>query len=113
MAAELIEQEKQQAASEKLKERDGKKGKRTQSPVNDREGDRRKIKNKAVDRSGLNVRGKQRGHNLSLSDLEAAETGVFRRRAGRKKQKPASTHEEHSKHGFEMPTQKKTYDVEV
>ena len=113
LAAELIEQEKQQAASEKLKERDGKKSKRTQSPANDRDSDRRKTKNKGVDRTGINARGKQRGHNLSLSDLEAAETGVFRRRAGRKKQKPASTHEEHSKHGFEMPTEKKTYDVEV
>ncbi|MDG1986643.1 MAG: translation initiation factor IF-2 [Halieaceae bacterium] len=113
LAAELIEQEKQQAASEKLKERDGKKSKRTQTPANDRDSDRRKTKNKAVDRTGINARGKQRGHNLSLSDLEAAETGVFRRRAGRKKQKPASTHEEHSKHGFEMPTEKKTYDVEV
>ncbi len=115
LAAEVIEQEKQQAASEKLKERDGKKSKRTQSPPTDREGERRKAKNKGPDRtgSGINSRGKQRGHNLSLSDLEAAETGVFRRRSVRKKQKPASTHEEHSKHGFEMPTEKKTYDVEV
>ncbi|MDH3993601.1 MAG: translation initiation factor IF-2 associated domain-containing protein, partial [Gammaproteobacteria bacterium] len=47
-------------------------------------------------------RGKQRGHNLSLSDLDAAESGLSRRRGGRKRIK--ATHEEHSKHGFEMPT---------
>ena len=56
-------------------------------------------------------RGKQRGHNLSLSDLDAAESGVGRRRGGRKKMK--ATHEEHSKHGFEMPTERKTVQVEI
>ena len=30
-------------------------------------------------------RGKQRGHNLSLSDLDAAESGLSRRRGGRKR----------------------------
>jgi translation initiation factor IF-2 len=56
-------------------------------------------------------RGKQRGHNLSLSDLEAAESGLARRRGGRKKIK--ATHEEHSKHGFEMPTERKVHEVEI
>jgi translation initiation factor IF-2 len=56
-------------------------------------------------------RGKHRGHNLSLSDLEAAESGLPRRRGGRRKGK--STHAEHGKHGFEMPTHKKSYDVEM
>lgn len=56
-------------------------------------------------------RGKHRGHNLSLSDLEAAESGSPRRRGGRRKGK--STHEEHGKHGFEMPTAKKVYEVEL
>ena len=56
-------------------------------------------------------RGKHRGHNLSLSDLEAAESGAPRRRGGRRKGK--STHEEHGKHGFEMPTAKKVYEVEL
>ncbi|MFK8042246.1 translation initiation factor IF-2 [Congregibacter sp.] len=56
-------------------------------------------------------RGKHRGHNLSLSDLEAAESGGPRRRGGRRKGK--STHEEHGKHGFEMPTAKKVYEVEL
>ncbi len=55
-------------------------------------------------------RGKQRGHNLSLADLEA-ETGVTRRRSSRKKIK--ATHEEHSKHGFELPTERKVHEVEV
>ena len=56
-------------------------------------------------------RGKHRGHNLSLSDLEAAESGMPRRRGGRRKVK--ATHEEHGKHGFEMPTEAKVYDVEI
>jgi translation initiation factor IF-2 len=55
-------------------------------------------------------RGKQRGH-MSLSDLDAAESGLARRRGGRKKIK--ATHEEHSKHGFEMPTERKVHEVEV
>ncbi|MEE4110424.1 MAG: translation initiation factor IF-2, partial [Halieaceae bacterium] len=56
-------------------------------------------------------RGKHRGHNLSLSDLEAAEAGVARRRGGRRKIK--ATHEEHGKHGFERPTEKIVYEVEL
>ena len=56
-------------------------------------------------------RGKQRGHNLSISDLEAAESGLGRRRGGRKKIK--ATHEEHSRHGFEMPTKEMIYEVEI
>lgn len=56
-------------------------------------------------------RGKHRGHNLSLSDLEAAESGVPRRRGGRRKVK--ATHEEHGKHGFEMPTERRVLEVEL
>ncbi|MFK8051025.1 MAG: translation initiation factor IF-2 [Halioglobus sp.] len=55
-------------------------------------------------------RGKKRGHNLSLSDLDAAENGAARRRGRKKMQR---THEEHSKHGFEMPTERKVHEVEV
>ena len=54
------------------------------------------------------ARGKQRGHNLSMSDIEAAEGGAGRRRGRRKK-----GHEEHSKHGFAQPTEKIVYDVNV
>ncbi len=61
-----------------------------------------------LDRHAPAGRGKQRGHNLSLSDLDRAE-GVSRRRGGRKKLK--ATHEEHSKHGFEMPTERKAVEV--
>ncbi|MCB1705461.1 MAG: translation initiation factor IF-2 [Halioglobus sp.] len=53
-------------------------------------------------------RGKQRNHNLSLADLDS-ETGVGRRRGGRKKLK--SSHAEHSKHGFEMPTEQKVREI--
>ncbi|MFT4519814.1 MAG: translation initiation factor IF-2 [Halioglobus sp.] len=55
-------------------------------------------------------RGKQRGHNLSLADLDS-ESGGGRRRGGRKKIK--ASHAEHSKHGFELPTQRKVHEVEV
>ena len=55
-------------------------------------------------------RGKQRGHNLSLADLEA-ESGMGRRRGGRKKIKP--THAEHTRHGFEQPTEKAVREVEI
>jgi translation initiation factor IF-2 len=55
-------------------------------------------------------RGKQRNHNLSLADLES-EAGMSRRRGGRKKIKTA--HAEHSKHGFEMPTERKIHEVEL
>ncbi len=55
-------------------------------------------------------RGKQRGHNLSLADLDA-EAGLGRRRGGRKKIKP--THAEHTRHGFEQPTERMVRDVEI
>ena len=54
-------------------------------------------------------RGKQRGH-MSLSDLDSAEAGG-RRRGGRKKMR--ATHEEHSKHGFERPTEIQIHEVEI
>ncbi len=73
--------------------------------------DHKRKKHGRLDRHAPLGRGKQRGHNLSLSDLEAAESGLARRRGGRKKIK--ATHEEHSKHGFEMPTERKVHEVEL
>jgi translation initiation factor IF-2 len=73
--------------------------------------ERRKPGRGKLDRNAPAGRGKKRGHNLSLSDLDAAESGLSRRRGSRKKIK--ATHEEHSKHGFEMPTENIVYDVEV
>lgn len=73
------------------------------------EDDNRKPRNKLA-RNAPAGRGKQRNHNLSLADLES-ESGVSRRRGGRKKIKTA--HAEHSKHGFEMPTEKKVHEVEL
>jgi len=61
-------------------------------------------------RNAPSGRGKQRNHNLSLADLET-ESGVGRRRGGRKKIK--TSHVEHSRHGFEMPTEKKVHEVEL
>jgi translation initiation factor IF-2 len=71
--------------------------------------DSRKPRSKLA-RNAPGGRGKQRNHNLSLADLES-ESGVGRRRGGRKKIKTA--HAEHSKHGFEMPTERKVIEVEV
>lgn len=63
-----------------------------------------------LDRAGVpGARGKQRGHNLSLTDLEAAEAGVARRRGGRRKK----LHDEPNQHGFEQPTEKMIYDVNI
>ena len=71
--------------------------------------DRRKPRSKLA-RNAPSGRGKQRSHNLSLADIES-ETGITRRRGGRKKLK--SAHAEHAKHGFEMPTEQKTHEVEL
>ena len=55
------------------------------------------------------ARGKQRGHNLSINDLEAAEAGVARRRGGRRKK----LQDEPNQHAFEQPTEKIIYDVNI
>ena len=69
---------------------------------------RRKPSRGKLDKSSIpGMRGKQRGHNLSLNDLEAAEAGIARPRAGRRKR----TSDEPNKHGFEQPTEKIVYDV--
>lgn len=63
-----------------------------------------------LERGGVpGARGKQRGHNLSLSDLEAVEAGVARRRGGRRKK----LSDEPNQHGFEQPTEKIIYDVNI
>ena len=82
-----------------------------EAPAADKEAARRKNTRGRLKPDEPLGRGKHRGHNLSLSDLEAAEAGTPRRRGGRRKVK--ATHEEHGKHGFEMPTEKKVYDVEI
>ena len=70
----------------------------------------RKKKAGRGERPGSQGRGKQRGHNLSLNQIEAADGGTMRRRGGRKKN-IAKTHEEHGRHGFEMPTEQKKAEV--
>jgi translation initiation factor IF-2 len=63
-----------------------------------------------LERGGVpGARGKQRGHNLSMTDLEAASAGVARRRGGRRKK----LSDEPNQHGFEQPTEKIIYDVNV
>ena len=82
-----------------------------EAPAPAREEQRKKRSRARLSNSEPLGRGKHRGHNLSLSDLEAAESGLPRRRGGRRKIK--ATHEEHGKHGFEMPTERKVYEVEL
>jgi translation initiation factor IF-2 len=79
------------------------------APVHVVDDDSRKPRNKLA-RNAPAGRGKQRNHNLSLADLES-ESGMGRRRGGRKKLK--TSHAEHSRHGFEMPTEKKVHEVEL
>ncbi len=113
LAARKAEQERQQAEAALAKESDAaKRPKRLhEAPAPGREQERKKPGRGRLTRDEPLGRGKHRGHNLSLSDLEKAESGVARRRGGRKKIK--ATHEEHGKHGFEMPTEKKVYEVEM
>ena len=82
-----------------------------EAPTTTPDGDQRRKQRGKLDRNTPLARGTKRGHNLSLSDLEAAESGLSRRRGGRKKIK--ASHAEHSKHGFEMPTERKAHEVEV
>ena len=63
-----------------------------------------------LERSGVpGARGKQRGHSLSINELEAVEAGVARRRGSRRKKLAG----EPNQHAFEQPTEKIVYDVNV
>ena len=73
--------------------------------------DKFKKKGGRTERAGQQVRGKQRGHNLSLKQIDAAEGGGVRRRS--RKKGVVKAHAEHSKHGFEMPTEQRTLEVEL
>ena len=75
----------------------------------DSDDNRRKPGRGRLDRSNLSGgRGKQRGHNLSLSDIEAAESGMGRARGKRRR-----GGDEPNQHAFEQPTEKIIYDVEL
>ena len=63
-----------------------------------------------LERGGVpGARGKQRGHNLSINDLEAAEAGIARRRGGRRKK----LQDEPNQHAFAQPTERIIYDVNI
>ncbi|MFB0950300.1 MAG: translation initiation factor IF-2 associated domain-containing protein, partial [Halioglobus sp.] len=103
-AEDQIKAETLAASEEKAKE-GGKRPKRLHevpSAAPGGDNDSRKPRNKLA-RNSPAGRGKQRNHNLSLADLDS-EPGAGRRRGGRKKVR--TSHEEHSKHGFEMPTER-------
>jgi translation initiation factor IF-2 len=120
IAARKAEEERQkQEILEQGKDKSGDKAADTvkrpkrlhEAPVTSTAEEQRRKQRGKLGRNAPAGRGKQRGHNLSLSDLDAAESGLSRRRGGRKRIK--ATHEEHSKHGFEMPTERKVHEVEI
>lgn len=121
---EKKEREAEQAANEKAQQaekaaaaaRDAKAGGQKESdkpkpkrlhdaPVEEKETTPRK-KGARLNKDSIGGRGKKR--HMSLSDIDAAEDGFMRRRGGRKKARVAD-----NKHGFEMPTEKIVYDVEI
>ena len=76
----------------------------------DSDDNRRKPGRGRLGRSNLSGgRGKQRGHNLSLSDIEAAESGMGRARGSKRRRGG----DEPNQHAFEQPTEKIIYDVEL
>ena len=77
-----------------------------EAPTVDRDDSPRK-KGARLNKDSIGGRGKKR--HMSLSDIDAAEDGFMRRRGGKKKSRSAGD----NKHGFEMPTEKITYEVEV
>ncbi len=77
-----------------------------EAPAVERDDSPRK-KGARLNKDSIGGRGKKR--HMSLSDIDAAEDGFMRRRGGKKKSRSAGD----NKHGFEMPTEKITYEVEV
>jgi len=112
------ERQRQKAASEPAAAPEGVKATRADAkpkrlhdaPKDDT--DRFKKKAPRGERVGEQARGKKRGHNLSLRDIAAEESGTMRRRGSRKKG-VAKAHAEHSRHGFEMPTEQRVHVVEL
>lgn len=114
-AEEAARQAEEAAAQPSAKEADRKPKRLHAAPTKEgtlpaRDELRRRSNKGRLDRGVVpGARGKQRGHNLSITDLEAAEAGVARRRGGRKRK----LHDEPNQHAFEQPTEKIIYDVNV
>ncbi|MGB1917395.1 MAG: translation initiation factor IF-2 [Luminiphilus sp.] len=114
-AEEAARQAEEQAGQGAAKETDRKPKRLHAAPAKDdatktRDELRRRPGKGRLERGGVpGARGKQRGHNLSMNDLEAVEAGVARRRGGRRKK----LSDEPNQHAFEQPTEKIVYDVNV
>ena len=114
-AEEAARQAEEQAGQGAAKETDRKPKRLHAAPAKDdatktRDELRRRPGKGRLDRGGVpGARGKQRGHNLSMNDLEAVEAGVARRRGSRRKKLSG----EPNQHAFEQPTEKIIYDVNV
>ena len=114
-AEEAARQAQEQAGQGAAKETDRKPKRLHAAPAKDdatktRDELRRRPGKGRLERGGVpGARGKQRGHNLSMNDLEAVEAGVARRRGGRRKK----LSDEPNQHAFEQPTEKIVYDVNV
>ena len=114
-AEEAARQAEEQAGQGAAKETERKPKRLHAAPAKDdaaktRDELRRRPGKGRLERGGVpGARGKQRGHNLSMNDLEAVEAGVARRRGGRRKK----LSDEPNQHAFEQPTEKIVYDVNV
>ena len=115
-AEEAARQAEEQAGAGAAKDADRKPKRLHSAPSKDdnsktsRDELRRRPGKGRLERGGVpGARGKQRGHNLSMNELEAAEAGVARRRGGRRKK----LSDEPNQHAFEQPTEKIIYDVNV
>ena len=114
-AEEAARQAEEQAGQGAVKDTDRKPKRLHAAPSKDdatktRDELRRRPGKGRLERGGVpGARGKQRGHNLSMNDLEAVEAGVARRRGGRRKK----LSDEPNQHAFEQPTEKIIYDVNV
>ena len=114
-AEEAARQAEEQAGQGAAKETDRKPKRLHAAPAKDdatktRDELRRRPGKGRLERGSVpGARGKQRGHNLSMNDLEAVEAGVARRRGGRRKK----LSDEPNQHAFEQPTEKIVYDVNV
>ncbi|EGG29281.1 Translation initiation factor 2 [Aequoribacter fuscus] len=104
-AKTAAEAEKQAAAKKESDKARPKRLHEAAAPVEKDDSPRKK--GTRLNKDSIGGRGKKR--HMSLSDIDAAEDGFMRRRGGRKKSRSSGDNQ----HGFELPTEKIIYDVEL
>jgi len=103
-AKAVVEADKQAAAKKEADKSRPKRLHEAAAPVEKDDAPRKK--GARLNKDSIGGRGKKR--HMSLSDIDAAEDGFMRRRGGRKKSRSGD-----NQHGFELPTEKIVYDVEL